>query len=419
MKLEQFIPNSSRPPLRGQRTDPSLYTGSEVGPIELPERKMAQAFRLMIDSVTDYGIFLLDPDGCIVNWNKGAALIKGYSAEEIIGEHFSIFYPQEALDRDWPAYELKVARADGRFEDEGWRLRKDGSRFWANVVITSLYDEDNELLGFTKVTRDLTERREQEEALRESQRRLAEANAELGLKNRELEEFARVASHDLQEPLRKIASFSGLLMDEYGDALDGEAIMFLERISDAVGRMSSLVDDLLTYSRIEGRIQLRTEVNLNDILYDVEGDLQIRLRETDGRIDRTELPALQADPTQMRQLFQNLIGNSLKFHRPNVPPVVRLHSEEIKKSDGRTICRVEVSDNGIGFEEKDIKNIFAPFHRLHGHGRFEGSGLGLAICKRIVERHHGAIAVRSRPGEGTVFTISLPCSQAELEAEAA
>lgn len=377
---------------------------------------MAQAFRLMIDSVTDYGIFLLDPNGNIVNWNKGAAAINGYSSEEIIGKHFSIFYPRSALERDWPAYELKVARADGRFEDEGWRLRKDGSRFWANVVITALYDDDKTLLGFTKVTRDLTDRREQEEELRESQRQLAEANSELGMKNRELEEFARVASHDLQEPLRKIASFSGLLMDEYGDALDGEGNMFLERITDAVGRMSNLVDELLTYSRIDGRAQVWKMVDLNDVMSDVRGDLQIRLRDTDGRIEWSDLPALQADPTQMRQLFQNLIGNSLKFHRLGVPPVVRISCEEVRDADGRSVCQVKVADNGIGFDEKYGAHIFAPFHRLHGHGRFEGSGLGLAICKRIVERHNGSISVDSRPGEGTVFSITLPCSQATAEA---
>ncbi len=377
--------------------------------VPLPDE---QVFRLMIEAVKDYGIFLLDPTGRVASWNEGAERIKGYTAEDIIGKHFSTFYPPEAKARDWPAYELATARKQGHFEDEGWRVRKDGSYFWANVVITALWAADGHLVGFTKVTRDLSERRMNEEALRHSQQQLAQANLELAQKNKDLQDFAHVASHDLKEPLRKIRTFLELLEQEYHEAVGVEGRMYMDRIRASVQRMTRLLHDLLSYSRVVSRVQPFTLVDLNRVAEDAISDLQILIEETQGHVESADLPAIVADPTQMRQLFQNLIANALKFHRPGVHPIVSITALPGRvDADGRKWISIELNDNGIGLEAQYAERIFAPFQRLHARHEYAGTGLGLAICKRIVERHGGTIAVRSTVGTGTTFTISLPVEQ--------
>ena len=374
-------------------------------------RRSEERFRLMVEAVKDYAIFLLDPQGCIMSWNEGAERMKGYTFEEARGKHFSIFYPPDALERGWPEYELKVARKTGRFEDEGWRLRKDGSRFWANVVITALWTDDGRLIGFTKVTRDLTERRRHEEELRLSEQRLERAYEEVSRRNRELRDFARVASHDLQEPLRKVGTFAELLDSEYSDSLEETGRMYIERIRYAAARMSDLINDLLSYSRVSTQQMPLQSVDLNDVLDATLENLQVLLEESDGVIDREPLPTIQADPTQMRQLFQNLVGNALKYHRPDVPPRVRVRAEIRSAPDDAAtgqIAEIRFEDSGIGFDEQHVNAIFEPFKRLHTSGEFEGTGLGLAICKRIVERHGGSLTAHSRPGEGSTFVVTLP-----------
>src|SRR4029453_12613041 len=247
---------------------------------------------------------------------------------------------------------LKRASAQGRFEDEGWRVRKDGSRFWANVVITALRDQSGRLRGFSKVTRDLTERRQAEEKLR------AYA-AQLQRSNRELAEFAAVASHDLQEPLRKIQAFGDRLQAKCGPALGEQGRDYLARMLDAAGRMRTLIDDLLTFSRLTTKAQPFARVDLGRVAREVVADLEGRLQQTGGRVEVGVLPAVDADPTQMRQLLQNLIGNALKFHRQGVPPVVKVQGR-LLPGDGRRHrpavdagrCEVLVEDNGIGFDEK-------------------------------------------------------------------
>gem|GEM_PF-1087343 len=251
-----------------------------------------------------------------------------------------------------------------------------------------------------------------EESVRDRTHELAEANRALASRNQELNDFAHVASHDLQEPLRQIRSFAGIVQTEYGGILDEDGKSYLQRITAAGERMSRLIRDLLAYSQISTRRDASRPVNLNQILADVLSDLEIRLRETGGRVIAGNLPTLHGDPSQMHQLLLNLIGNALKFHREGVPPVVTV---EAKVDSG---VRIIVEDNGIGFDSKHASRIFAPFQRLHGRDTFEGTGIGLAIVRRIAEFHEGRVEATGRPNEGSRFEIIFPKTEGRRDMEA-
>jgi signal transduction histidine kinase len=247
--------------------------------------------------------------------------------------------------------------------------------------------------------------------LGESEAALLVQRAELQRSNRELQDFASVASHDLQEPLRKVQAFGDRLKARYGDSLPPEGQDYLARMQDAAGRMSTLINDLLTFSRVTTRAQPFTSVALEDVVHTVVGDLDARLTDTGGIVQVGPLPVIQADPTQMRQLFQNLIANGLKFHQPDVPPRVEVTAQTLpgdSQADWGPWVQVTVADNGIGFDEKYLDRIFTIFQRLHGRGEYEGTGIGLAVCRKIVERHGGTITARSSPGEGATFIVELP-----------
>ncbi len=249
-----------------------------------------------------------------------------------------------------------------------------------------------------------------EEALQQTIEELARANAELKARNCELQEFAYVASHDLQEPLRKIRAFSEILMCEHTAQLDEEGLQFLDKVQDASERMAQLISDLLALSRINTQSVRTTEVDLNRIAADVVQDLETRIDETGGRVEVEALPTIRAGATHMRQLLQNLIGNGLKFHRAGVRPVVVV-SAETSTREGTDWMRLRVADNGIGFDPRFLDRVFAPFQRLHGGRRYAGSGIGLSICRRIAERLGGSITAESREGEGATFIVDLPLDQ--------
>lgn len=248
---------------------------------------------------------------------------------------------------------------------------------------------------------------------------------ELTRSNAELQEFAYVASHDLQEPLRKIQAFGDRLMVKYSEVLTDQGCDYLRRMQSAAERMQALIDDLLTLSRVTTRAQPFVSTNLAQLVQDVLSDLEVRIQQTAGRIEIGELPTLEADPIQMRQLLQNLIGNALKFYRHEEPPVIRIYSRplfdrEWHPTEGinRAIaCQIFVEDNGIGFDEKYLDRIFNAFQRLHGRSEYEGTGMGLAICRKIVERHDGSITARSIPNEGSIFIVALPLQQGQRKTE--
>jgi len=237
-----------------------------------------------------------------------------------------------------------------------------------------------------------------------AQERMKQLLGQLERSNTELQDFASVASHDLQEPLRKVQVFGERLKAKCGEALSDEGNDFLNRLLNATGRMQNLINDLLAYSRVTTKAQPFVPVVLSKIVKEVLGDLEIRLEQVQGKVDVGELPTIEADALQMRQLFQNLIGNALKFRRPDAPPVIRVAAQPAPAG----LCQIAVEDNGIGFEEKYSDRIFKVFERLHGRDTYEGTGMGLAICRKIAERHGGAVTARSTPGQGSAFIITFP-----------
>ncbi len=252
---------------------------------------------------------------------------------------------------------------------------------------------------------------------RRTEAKLRDTTIELERSNRELQDFAFVASHDLQEPLRKIQAFGDRLKTKYGAALEGTGLDYLERMQSASQRMHTLINDLLTFSRVASKAQPFVPLGLTTIIQDVLIDLEVRIQQTNARVELDVLPSIEADALQMRQLFQNLIGNALKFHRSDVPPVIQLQGQivTVPTDTDAGVCEVTVTDNGIGFEEQYLEKIFTPFQRLHGRHEYEGTGIGLAVCRKIIERHKGTITARSTPGEGTVFIIQLPVRQNNIE----
>jgi PAS domain S-box-containing protein len=359
-------------------------------------RQNEERFRLIVSDVRDYANIMLDPDGFIVSWNEGAERIKGYRAEEIIGQHFSRFYPAEDIREGIPSFELEQATKNGRFEDKGWRLRKDGSRFLANIVITALRDERGQLRGFGKITRDLTERRQSEDHLMKAMEKLKRSNGEL-------EQFAYVASHDLQEPLRMVASYTQLLARRYKGRLDADADEFIAFAVEGCNRMQRLIQDLLSYSRAGATGEALQEISSENTLEDALRNLQVIIEETGAIVTHDSMPTIMTNRTELVQLFQNLIGNAIKYRSDEIP---RIHVSATKDSAAEWIFSVR--DNALGIEPQYFDRIFILFQRLHGQEQFEGTGIGLAICKKIVDRLGGRIWVESQFKKGSTFYFTVP-----------
>lgn len=368
-------------------------------------RQSEERLRLMVEAVGEYAIFMLDPDGRIASWNTGAERIKGYRSEEVIGQHFSIFYSDEDRRRGHPEYELEQARQHGSYGEEGWRIRKDGTRFWASVLLTALA-ENGRHLGFAKVTRDMTERRLAEEKLRELneelERRVQQRTSDLMAANRELEAFSYSISHDLRGPLRALDGFSRLLLEMTAGKLNGQEQDYLRRIRGAAQRMAQLTDALLMLSRLT-RMAIEPKLtDLSQLAAAVVSDLRHSAPNRD--VEVVIAPDMQArvDVRLARAAFENMLQNAWKFTRDVSKPRIEVGAAP---DDGEMVFFVR--DNGAGFDPALKAKLFLPFQRLHRAKDFEGSGIGLATVSRIVQRHGGRIWADAAPGRGATFYFSF------------
>ena len=391
-------------------------------------RESEERYRLLVDGVRDYAILTLDPDGVVTSWNAGAQLIKGYRPEEIIGRHFSLFYPPEDLAAGKPAAGLKGAAADGAFEDEGWRLRKDGSRFWATVVITALYDDKHQLRGFGKLTRDITERRNAEQALRDQAAELTAARdvAEQATRTAEAatrakSTFLATMSHEIRTPMNAVIGMTGLLLD-----MDLEAVQrdYLETIRSSGDSLLSIINDVLDYSKIEsGALEL--ECQSFDVRDLVESALDLVAAQAGDKrldlladVDTHSPPALVGDVTRLRQVLVNLLSNAVKF-TPAGEVVVTARTTE--NDAGTMLLHLAVTDTGIGIPADRMDRLFMSFSQVEASTtrNYGGTGLGLAISARLIEAMGGRIGVDSKPGQGSTFHISVPTARGAGEVPAA
>jgi len=373
-------------------------------------KQSEERYHKMIEEVEDYAILLMDKSGIIMNWNKGAEKIKGYHESEIIGRHFSVFYLPEDRERVLPDRLMAEAKRTGKALQEGWRMRKDGSRFWGSIVITALHDVDNNVIGFSKVTRDLTERKMAEDRIRQYA-------SELEFQNKELEQFAYAAAHDMKEPLRKILFYNNYIVDNASDVLPDKAKDYLVRSLSAATRMQGLIDDLLTYSKASSFSQEQEETDVRAIIDDVLLAHHASIEEANAIIDIGPLPVVHVIPFQFTQLFDNLISNSLKYRCPERRLTINITyemsgppaDEKAGAHTGACYYKFILRDNGVGFDPEYASKIFELFQRLHTQPGITGTGIGLAICKKIVLNHRGFIRANGIPGEGATFEIYIPC----------
>jgi PAS domain S-box-containing protein len=472
---------------------------------------------MLLDGIQDYAIFMMDPQGQILSWNAGAERIKGYTADEIVGRNFSCFFPPEHIERGRPMEILRLTAAIGRHEEQGMRVRKDGSQFLASVTFTALRDPVGNLRGFSEFSHDLSERKESETRYRglleaapdamvvvnvageivllnvraekefgysrdellgqkvkniipegfaeriiaDGTRSAAEALAqqistgieligrrkdgsefpielmlsplesaegilvtaairdisvrknadehlvktvnELKRSNDELQQFAYVSSHDLQEPLRMVSSYTQLLGVRYKGRLDSDADEFITFAVDGCNRMQGLIQDLLAYSRAGNNGKALREISGEDALQAALTNLHAAMEQSGAVVTHDSLPVIKIDETQLTQIFQNLVGNAIKYRRAESPQV---HISASKNRGNEWIFSVR--DNGLGIDPQYFDRIFVLFQRLHGRDEFEGTGIGLAICKKLLERMGGRIWVESQPEKGSTFCFALP-----------
>jgi PAS domain S-box-containing protein len=390
-------------------------------------RRSEERFRLLVEGVADYAIFMLDPNGRVSTWNSGAERIKGYTAGDIIGQHFSIFYPEDVRESGWPDHELLVAAEKGKFIDTGWRLRKDGTMFWANVTITALRDDTGQLLGYAKLTRDLTEAKRFEAMETANQQRDelldAERNARMAAQRatRLKDEFLATLSHELRTPLSAILGWTQLLLRGQASKGPDEQKRAIEVIDRNARAQVKLIDDLLDLSRVmTGKLRLDLhQVSFASVIEaavdsarpsaDVKG---IRLKAILGSSSQD---IVSADSARLQQVVWNLLTNAIKFTPKGGQVQVLLQRVN-------SHLELSVSDTGIGIPANYLPHVFDRFSQKDSSTTraFGGLGLGLAICKQLVELHGGAIRVASQgEGRGATFSVQLPLSIVQLDDQSA
>ena len=424
-------------------------------------RASEEKFRTLADNMSQFA-WMADERGQMFWYNQRWFDYTGTTLEDMQGRGWKKVHHPEHVERVETSLQHALETGEP-WEDTFPLLGKDGKYRWFLSHARPIRDDSGRIQCWFGTNTDIDELRQTREELRaardelerrvgERTRELAAANTglaeeirqriqiekelqtlnqELERSNRELQDFAFVASHDLQEPLRKIQAFGDLLKNDFADALGSEGRDFVERMQHAARRMNTLIQDLLTFSRVTTKAQPFMPVDLTGVAREVISDLETRIKQTGGQVEIGQLPEIEADPLQMRQLLQNLIANALKFHRPDAAPVVKLDSYRLTSGHGNNnhnghdgqarvqldesnhFYQITVADNGIGFEEKYLDRIFTPFQRLHTRGEYEGTGMGLAVCRKIVERHGGTITAKSQPGVGTTFLITLPVTHSE------
>jgi PAS domain S-box-containing protein len=377
------------------------------------ERDLLQ---LAIDNLPDQ-IYAKDKQGrFVLNNPVHARALGAKSPADMKGKSDFDFFPRELAAQFYTDEQAIIKSGKPLINQEQYKRQYDnpsGAKRWSVSSKVLWRDQHGNILGTVGITRDIHEFKLIQEALRQSEDKLRQFTGQLERSNRELQDFAYVASHDLQEPLRKIVVFGERLKEKCGAQLDAEARDYLERMQKAASRMQTLINDLLTFSRVTTKARPFAPVDLAELSREVVNDLEGRLEQVGGRVELGALPTIDAEPLQMRQLLQNLIGNALKFRRPEEPPVVKVEGQILDGADGvaRKLCRLTVSDNGIGFDEKYLDRIFNVFQRLHSRSEYEGTGMGLAIARKIALFHRGDVTAKSQPGHGATFIVTLPATQ--------
>ena len=400
-------------------------------------------------------IYLKEPEGQLLLVNREFETIFNLTSAEAVGKSDRELFPED-IATGFAKNDRRVVETRQSLQTEEVALQADGKLHTFLSIKFPLFDLQGRVVQIGGIATDITIRKQAERLLQktneelekrvkqrtaklkkvnanleaeiverqESERKLSQTASELKISNRALQDFAYVASHDLQEPLRKIQAFGDRLQMKYAEELGEQGQDYLRRMRNAAERMQSLIRDLLVYSRITTKVQPFVSTDLNVIVKEVLSDLETRIEQTSGQVHVGELPTIEADPLQMRQLFQNLIGNALKFHRPELAPIINISQVRVESSESivralrdassrnsSNFVKLQIKDNGIGFDEKYLDRIFTPFQRLHGRLEYEGTGMGLAICRKIVERHGGFLAAQSSPERGSTFTFALPKAQ--------
>jgi PAS domain S-box-containing protein len=397
---------AERPLSKGSKSSDAPSEPAPIAKTRLADtiKHGGRIYQLMVESVHDYAIFMLDPGGYVASWNRGAQKIKGYTADEIIGQHFSIFYKPEDIAIGHPQHELATAAKEGRFEEERPRLRKDGSQFWANVVITPVRDEEGTLVGFAKVTRDLTERRAAEQRAIEDARKVALSESANVAKS----EFLKAMSHELRTPLNAIGGYAELLSLGLGGPITPKQTEYLERIRRSQQHLLGIISDLLNFSRIEGG-QLTYDIAPISLSHVIERVVPMVEPQAEAKsISLTIDPAdpnciVFGDRAKVDQILLNLLSNAVKFTGSS--GTVRVACVGSEKT-----ASIVVTDTGAGIPTDKLEAIFEPFVQL---GRslssaHEGTGLGLAISRELARAMDGELTVSSKVGSGSTFVLTLP-----------
>ncbi len=373
--------------------------------------------RLFMESVTDYSIYMLDASGLVVHWDKGAERLMRYSAEEVLGLNFSVFFTENDQRNGVPEVALKIARLEGRYEADGWVVRKDRTGFWASGIIQPITDDDGRLIGYANIVRDFTHRWLEQQALQQTKEQaeaaafraaqlsaeVQAANGELVAANNKLLRFTSIVAHDLRAPLQRVETFTRLLHDEYGFAFDDDAADIMNRIEGGVARIRLMLASLLDYSKRSGGNLKGKTASLARVIEACLEDVNSGPVFADVSIKIDGVDEVVGDPLLLGHVLQNLIGNSIKFRHPDRKPAILIEASRTSMDE----VLVSVTDNGIGVEPEYADRVFEMFYRLHDEDEYEGVGIGLAVCQKIIQDHGGKIWFDQTCKDGARVMLTL------------